>query len=781
LVGMKKPELLAPGGSFLAAYYAFEAGADGVYLGLTEFSARKSATNFTFDQLRRIRGLAARRGRKIYVTLNTIVRESEIGRLVEALRRLEILGVDGVIVQDLGVLSILRESFPGVPVHASTQMAVHNASGIGYLKGLGVRRIILSRELTLDRIKALRLAHPDVELEVFVHGALCYGFSGVCLASSVLTGRSGNRGDCAQICRGLFRRETVPRTAARASGGPLRGHFFSCRDLFLGLDALDLADAGVDAFKIEGRMKSPEYVFNVTRLYREVIDRGRGVSRRDYDELVRKAELTFARRKTTGFLRSSSGTALIDTDYPGHRGAVLGTIEAVEGGEIGLTLSSDLSLRDGLALFSQEGIGRSAGRRARPQAPGEPFIFAARRIRAGGRDVKFARKGRQVRIEVPDCVPGGFLQPGRALFHLSSRFLDLPQPKEASFPPYKVPVGISVRLRAGEKTCSFSLELEGGPEALAREARAAGPLVRETPLDYSDSGTPLSAVLRRLFGESGRSLFGLGGFRFTNESAGAGQEIFVPPSALKKMKNDFYARLDALFLRAIQRSVEEAAGAGGVAAAAGLPAGIPEWGDREALSGKGLEPAVFAAPDEEGKLPRGFVPAESGGFTFITLPPVVMDDAACLKGVEKLLDGAVGTKFAIGLSNISHLGFARALRGHGNAWFFIDFPLYVANAAAFRFFSREVERLLFQYFWIEGDREDCAVLRSRVGDGPALIGISPRFRPPLFYAMGCFAKHVLNGGTCIEGCERVFDLELGQGGRKFRLAVRDCVTYLSGA
>ena len=201
---MKKPELLAPGGSFAAAYQAFEAGADGVYLGLTEFSARRAAANFSLEQLRRIRALAGQRGRRIYVTVNTVIRQDEMERLATAFSWLDALEVDGVIVQDLGACRLLARGFPRLAIHASTQMAIHNDAGLRFAKEQGIRRVILSRELPFQRIRDLRLRHPGLELEVFIHGALCYSFSGVCLASSALTGRSGNRGECAQICRSVF-------------------------------------------------------------------------------------------------------------------------------------------------------------------------------------------------------------------------------------------------------------------------------------------------------------------------------------------------------------------------------------------------------------------------------------------------------------------------------------------------------------------------------------------------------------------------------------------------
>jgi putative protease len=235
---MKKPELLAPAGSFLAAYHALEAGADGIYLGLKDFSARKAAQNFSREQLRRIRRLAADRGRRIHVTLNTVIREAELESLRDTLAWLEALEVDAVIVQDLGVCEMIARLFPRLVMHASTQMAVHDERGLRAARELGVRRVILPRELPLQRIRLLRERVPDVELEVFIHGALCYSFSGVCLASWALTGRSGNKGDCAQICRSSF---TGGRAAAAGGEQECGGHLFSCRDLFLGRDVLALA------------------------------------------------------------------------------------------------------------------------------------------------------------------------------------------------------------------------------------------------------------------------------------------------------------------------------------------------------------------------------------------------------------------------------------------------------------------------------------------------------------------------------------------------------------
>ncbi len=423
----------------MAAFHAFEAGADGVYLGMREFSARASAQNFTMLQLRRVRQLAADRGRRMYVTVNTVVREEEIPRLREALAWLQALRVDGVILQDLGVVHMVLNDFPGLAVHASTQMGVHNHSGLAIAEELGIRRAILSRELSFERIRDLRSRHPGIELEVFVHGALCYSFSGACLASWAITGRSGNRGECAQVCRSVF-------SADGGTAASEASHLFSTRDLFLGKDVLKLAGIGIDALKIEGRMKSPEYVFNVTRLYREVLDRGEEIPDEEYAELVRRSELGFSRTTTSGWFFSEHGMRLLEPGVQGHRGVFMGKVEEVQGRQMVLRLAGDLSLHDGLAFHDE--VGR------------EQAAFPVLKILRSGREVNFARTGDTVSIEVPRTASPVMPRQGQEIRQLSSRFLDLPQPRESSFPTYKIPLDLEVTLGGGV----LSFQAHGFPE-----------------------------------------------------------------------------------------------------------------------------------------------------------------------------------------------------------------------------------------------------------------------------------------------------------------------------
>ena len=254
-------ELSMPAGSLENAIYAFQGSADSVYFGLKEFSARKGAENFSMDDFRKIRKFAKDHGKKIYITINTLIRDDELERVLSTLEEIERYGADGIIVQDLGVIRILKKNFPTLPIHASTQLAVHTDYGVKMLKDLGADRVVLSRELSLKEIEKIRRDNTDIELKVFIHGAMCYGFSGLCMASLEKTGRSANRGECAQICRTWFSHE----------GEKLFP--FSMKDMDAGEEIRALERMGIDSVKVEGRMKGNEYVYYTARYYRNILDR----------------------------------------------------------------------------------------------------------------------------------------------------------------------------------------------------------------------------------------------------------------------------------------------------------------------------------------------------------------------------------------------------------------------------------------------------------------------------------------------------------------------------
>ncbi|MCR5686768.1 MAG: U32 family peptidase [Lachnospiraceae bacterium] len=252
---MKKVELLAPAGDFECFKAALAAGADAVYLGLDRFGARAYAGNLSQEELRDALDTAHILGRKIYLTVNTLLKDDETYELFALLRGPYMNGLDGVIVQDIGAMELIRQMFPLLPVHVSTQAAVTGTQGALFLKRLGVSRIVPARELSLDEIKNMK-EQTGLELECFIHGSMCYCYSGKCLMSSFIGGRSGNRGRCAQPCR-------LPYDLA---------YPMSLKDMCMLSDLPKLIDAGIDSFKIEGRMKSSDYVYTVTSVYRKYID-----------------------------------------------------------------------------------------------------------------------------------------------------------------------------------------------------------------------------------------------------------------------------------------------------------------------------------------------------------------------------------------------------------------------------------------------------------------------------------------------------------------------------
>ena len=264
----KRPavELMAPAGDPDAGYAALLYGADSIYLGVNRFSARADAGNFTLPEVDAITAYAhsLTPRRRVFAAVNTVVLQNELAPVVELLAALAEAAVDAVIVQDWGVYRVVRRHFPSLRLHASTQMAVHNRPGAETLRDLGFARVTLARELTLGEVCAVS-SLPGIETEVFVHGALCYSYSGLCLFSSHVMGRSGNRGRCAYMCRDRFR------TMETQEGS--RGRFvFSMKDLAAGADLQDLLRSGVASLKIEGRMKSALYVAAVTNYYRRLID-----------------------------------------------------------------------------------------------------------------------------------------------------------------------------------------------------------------------------------------------------------------------------------------------------------------------------------------------------------------------------------------------------------------------------------------------------------------------------------------------------------------------------
>ena len=262
---MEKPELLSPVGDFDCLKAAVQNGADSVYLGASLFNARARATNFNMETLKEAIKYAKLRNVKVHVTLNILLKNYEFEDAVNLAVDVYNLGADALIIQDIGLLTYLLEHYPDIPVHASTQMTTHNLAGVKQLEKMGVKRVVLSRELSISEIQNI-CQNSNIEIETFIHGALCICYSGQCLFSSIIGGRSGNRGLCAQPCR-------LPYTLIDENENILdNGHLLSPRDLNSINYLPELIKAGVKCFKVEGRLKSPEYVGIITKFYRKYID-----------------------------------------------------------------------------------------------------------------------------------------------------------------------------------------------------------------------------------------------------------------------------------------------------------------------------------------------------------------------------------------------------------------------------------------------------------------------------------------------------------------------------
>lgn len=390
------PELLCPAGDEAALRAAVDSGANAVYLGYRAFGARASATNFDAEALEAAVRYAHLYHARVYVTMNTLVKPDEMQDLRAALGEIAATGADAAIVQDLGVADLVRREFPVLALHASTQMAICNAEGARLARTLGFSRVVLARECGLEDVRAV--AETGIETEVFVHGALCTAVSGRCLMSSMSGGRSGNRGRCAQPCRQGFRLDGM------------RGPLLSLRDLCLLDDLPVLCASGAHSLKVEGRLKSPEYVAVVTSVYRRALD---AVARGDFrpDPAQREQLLQIFNRGgfTRGHILGAEDADLVTPDRVSHEGLPLGRVQTVKGHLAALHVDRALHDGDSLQLrgagesydlrYSGPDIpaGGTASLRLRPDTEARPGMQAAR--------LADARQLDQARAHAPRLIP----------------------------------------------------------------------------------------------------------------------------------------------------------------------------------------------------------------------------------------------------------------------------------------------------------------------------------------------------------------------------------------
>lgn len=513
-------ELLAPAGSREALVAAVENGANAIYLAGNAFGARAYASNFDREALREAIHFAHLRRVAIHVTVNTIVADEEMGPLRDYLRFLYEAGADAVLVQDLGVARVAHETVPDLPLHASTQMSVSSLEGVRALAELGFTRVVLARELSLKEIRHI-CAHAPVEIETFMHGALCVCYSGQCLMSSMIGGRSGNRGRCAQPCR-------LPYTLVDEKGQDVLGdkagsYLLSPRDLST-IDVIpDLIEAGVSSLKIEGRMKRPEYVATVVRTYREAIDtyyagKGYAVTQEERDDLAQ----IFNRDFTTAYLEGRPGKAMMSDRRPNNRGLLIGRVTAYDWDAriVTVKLSGRLGLGDQVDFWVKVG--------------GRVTATISALTDAKGRAVEEGQAGDTVSFAIPSAVRDH----DRVFKVYDARLMERAKETYASGAPVRrIPVAIAVRAAVGEPLTVTLCDAEGH----RGEGRTdfIGEPARKRPLSEE--------IIRKQVSRLGTSVYEMKSLHC--DIAG---EVMVPMSEINEARRKAVEALDALRLKEIE-------------------------------------------------------------------------------------------------------------------------------------------------------------------------------------------------------------------------------------
>lgn len=515
-----RPEVLAPAGDREVLETAIRAGADAVYFGLQQFNARARATNFDDATLSDTVRALHERGVKAYVTLNTLVFDSELPAMERAIRTCAEAGVDAVIVQDIGVAVMLRKIAPAMPIHASTQMTCTDASSVEFARELGASRVVLARELSLDEIAKIR-AESTMDLEVFVHGALCIAYSGQCLTSEAIGGRSANRGACAQACRlpyDLVVDGKVEDTGADA-------YLLSPEDLEASALVPRLAELGVKSLKIEGRLKGAPYVAATTRLYRTAVDALDAPDARPTEAQRDDALQTFSRGSGPGFLEGVDHQRLVEGRACDHRGLEVATLVGVDRAGLELVLSRPIARGDGLLVEGHKGSDGELGGR----------VWA---ISLDGRSVDRGEPGQRVRVSFGpdrDVRPAVSLVNHR-VFRTDDPQLEKRVVSEVERAPRRFALDVTVRGAVGAKPVYLArtergveVEVEGDVEVVEATGRATD-----------------EAALRDKLGRLGESAYALR--TVSNELAG--DRAFVAPASINRARR---AIIEALSSRNARR------------------------------------------------------------------------------------------------------------------------------------------------------------------------------------------------------------------------------------
>lgn len=480
-------ELLSPAGNIEAGYAALHYGADAVYLGLTKFSARAGAENFTPDELNEFTAYAHSKGKKVFVALNTILTEAEINELPQTFATIRRCKVDALIIQDLGVLYLAKRLISEVELHASTQMAVHNAEGAKYLQSLGFKRVVLARELTLKEIENIAKATPGLDLEVFVHGALCYSYSGQCLFSALEYGKSANRGRCIYPCRSIFQNDVS--TSSTSS------HLFSMKDLALEEKILKIPALSL---KIEGRKKSPLYVAAVTNYYRHILDG------KNKDNIEAEDIKQIFSRPWCQFHFNGKDKEIVDENFVGHRGLIIGKVEKINKNRLSFKTSHKIARYDGIQIDVK--------------GDEKPFGFSLKSLYIKNKPVFEAESSSYVEIELPDERP--HLEIGSPIYLASSTLVkakynyNKPKPQEYQ---NLIPIDVTIEITENKiwaMSRDTAVSIDGNFEPAKEKEK-----VKE--------------AIQKSFNKTGGTIFTVNSLEINNNKG-----LFIPVSVLNELRRN---------------------------------------------------------------------------------------------------------------------------------------------------------------------------------------------------------------------------------------------------
>jgi putative protease len=707
-MAQSKPELLAPAGDWECLRAAVASGADAVYFGLPRFNARMRAENFAAEDLPRIVSFTHSHGVKAYVALNVLIFPAELTDAVDELRQLNDAGVDAVIIQDVGLASLARRMFPALRVHASTQMTVTSPEGVAFAEELGAQQVVLSRELSL---RELAKFPPSVPLEVFVHGALCVAYSGQCLTSESLGQRSANRGECAQACRMPY--EMLVDGEKRDLGD--KRYLLSPQDLAAVREIPELIRLGVKSFKIEGRLKTPEYVAAVTAVYRKAINAAlagaaAAPSRADWYKL----EMTFSRGLFSGWMHGVDHQRLVNATYGKKRGVLAGTVVAAAG--------------DWVEVAAQE-----------PLKPGEGVVFenpADTNHEQGGRIYEV--RGARVFFE-RGKLQTDRLRPGTRVWKTSDPAIEREikkswQARRDGDDPRKPALDLAFSGRPGEPLVVRVGDLTIPTTATLQAAQKTG---------------LTTGALEEIFSRLNDTPYRLGSVTLAFP-----EPVFLPRSALNQLKHDLVAALEAE-----ERSLRRPSGVTLSEALQELITAVPAVDSPEtaALSvlcrtPEQIETAlacgvgtIYADFEDIRRYRDAVAQVRGRGEIFLATPRI---QKAGEEGFFKLIAAAEPDGVLIrNVGAISHFRDS-PLRRVG------DFSLNVSNpASAAVFLARGLERVTISY-----DLNITQVLDLLAGAPPAWFELTLHQHMPMFHMEHCaFAAFLSKGSTfldCGRPCEK---------------------------